>query len=286
MNTRKLLLSAVCTLAATSAFADAGVIKESVADLSPIQASNSQISFQAISTKVDYTETLADGSIFDTERSSVGGYAASLSLMNKMIWNNDYIRLQYSHNIGHTGYTGGNLFPVQTPYGSVQNVNSIALRDISLRYGSGFVFGNSAMVTPFLEAGQHKWDRGVNQGENYSNGYYGIGVLGQYSPIHSLVLSAEALVGRTKNSRIDIQPLDGVGFGAWSGGLGSSPLYQYGVSADYALTKSFHVDIGADYTEFKYGMSAVHFDLYGNGFLEPDSKTKYTTYTIGVGYAF
>jgi hypothetical protein len=214
--------------------------------------------------------------------------------MNKMIWNNDYIRLQYSHNIGHTAYVGQSLFG-GGGYGSLTGTSSASLRDLSLRYGTGFSLGNSAMVTPFLEVGEHKWDRGANAGENYSNDYYGIGVLGQYSPMRNLVLSIDALVGRTKNARVDVSPFyfydSGNNLHLFSGGslgLGGALLQQYGVSADYAVTKGFHVNIGVDYTEFKYGISAVNIDPdpYIGGWLEPDSKTKYTTYSFGVGYAF
>ena len=43
---------------------------------------------------------------------------------------------------------------------------------------------------------------------------------------------------------------------------------------------------GIDYMSFSYGMSAVY--PVGGGFVswEPDSKTNYTIFKLGVGYAF
>jgi len=272
MNTPKLLLSAACTLLAMSAVADSDIV-----------ASNNQIGVQAIATHVDYLETgdgfFAPAGPLDSERGNVYGYTLSMSFMEKIIMNNDYLRLEYSHNTGGTRYVGS-LIGGPGGYGSVVSRSSADLRDINLRYGTGFgLFGEKVMLTPYIEGGEHFWHRGVNDDEIYRNDYYGLGLLTQYSPVHRLVLSANAMIGHTKNSRIDavdIFPAD----------LGNSTLKQYGVSADFAFSKSAHANIGVDYTEFKYGMSPL--TPIGGGFVawEPDSTTKYITYKIGVGSSF
>ena len=69
--------------------------------------------------------------------------------------------------------------------------------------------------------------------------------------------------------------------GAFSGALGSSPLYQAGLNIDYALSKILHVNAGIDYVRFDYGKSAVY-----SGYLEPDSSSTYLVYKTGLGLAF
>ena len=137
------------------------------------------------------------------------------------------------------------------------------------------------MLTPYLELGSHQWDRGVNSGETYTHNYYGIGALGQYSPVSKLVLSANVLYGTTYGSYIKVNGPFG-----FSGGLGDSTLNKFGVAADYAFTKNFHGNVGVDYMSFKYGMSSVY--PVGGGFVawEPASKTTYTMVKVGLGYAF
>lgn len=254
------------------------------AGTSDIKAANNQIGIQTISTKVDYLET--GNGIFgtqtgtlDTETGSVPGYALSLSVMQDWAFGNDYFAAEYSHSSGNTSYTGGLIGPPAAPYGSVTGTSSATLINFSARYGTGFIVNDELMLTPYAELGNHEWDRGVNLGETYTHNYYGIGVLGQYSPVSKLVLSANAMVGKTSGSNIAVN-------GAFSGGLGNSTLTRVGVAADYAFAQNFHGNVGVDYMSFSYGISAVH--PLGGGFVawEPDSKTKYTTIKIGLGYAF
>jgi len=254
------------------------------ADVSDIKASNNQLVFGIMSTNVDYTET--GSGIFgtptgtlDTEKGRVPGYSLSVSTMQDLWLGNDYIEAEYDHASGNTEYVGGLVGPPPTPYGSVVGTSGASLTNYSARYGAGLIVNDRLMLTPYIEFAHHEWDRGVNSGELYTSNYSGIGVLGQYSPASRLVLSANALFGRTFGNNIDIT-------GAFSGALGNSNLYRAGAAADYAFTKNFHLNVGVDYTSFEYGISAVY--PVGGGYVawEPDSKTNYTTLRVGLGYGF
>ncbi|MNR76011.1 hypothetical protein D3C72_66640 [compost metagenome] len=254
-----------------------------LAQIQEIRSSNNQIGIQGISSYVDYTET-NDGRLgttagrLNTEKGWVPGYGISASLMQDWLFGNDYLQLQYSRNKGHTDYTGSPI--TGGAFGSVTQQNSATLTDYSLRWGKGFSVNQNSMITPYLEFGRHEWKRGVNQGETYTNNYYGVGALAQYSPMQRLVLSANALIGRTSGADISV-----AGPRSFSGPLGNSNLYRVGVSADYAFTQNFRGNVGVNYSAFKYGSSASY-PITGGFIWEPDSSTRYTTISAGVGYAF
>ncbi|HWT70815.1 MAG TPA: hypothetical protein VN361_01370 [Oxalicibacterium sp.] len=265
-------MAAMCLLASSTVW---GVLPSTaLADQLDIKSANNQIQVQARSTHVDYTER-DDFGILDTERGDVPGFALSYSAM----WsNNYYLQLQYGRNQGHTRYVGQALIG-GTGYGSVVDRSGATMTDYQLRAGRGFVLSDAVMLTPYGEIGHHRWERGVNDGETYTHDYFGIGALAQYSPMPRLVLSANLMVGRTFHSDIDVA---GSAPFAFSASLGNSDLYKAGLAADYAFTRNFHGMIGLDYSSFEYGNSAVS----AGGFYEPDSKTRYTTVNVGVGYAF
>ena len=263
----KTILSVACAAISVSALAGTADIK----------ASNNQAGIQFISTDVNYKETGngtvgAAGVTMDTENGRVPGVALSASAMKDLWLGNDYIEAEYSRNSGHTNYVGAAQGGV---FGSARQSDGATIIDYHLRYGKGFIMGAGLMLTPYGEIGHHNWDRNVNLGETYTNYYYGIGVLGQYSPVEKLVLSANGLIGRTAKSNIDV-----TGFG--SARLGNSNLYRIGVSADYALTQNIHANAGVDYTSFDYSASAIQ----PGAWAEPDSTSRYTTVKVGLGYTF
>jgi hypothetical protein len=239
-----------------------------------IKNANNAIGIQYIKTNVNYTETY-NGVIADTENGYVPGFAINFSMMKDLLFGNDYIAASYSQNKGRTNYVGsyqgGN-------YGDLKTTSPAILRDYSIRYGRGFEISNQTMLTPFVELGRHQWDRNLGSyQETYSNLYYAAGLLGQISPAKNWVLSAFGMYGKTSNSNISVSgaiPFPG-------GGLGNSDIYKLGLGVDYAFTRSFHGNINATYSSFKYGQSSII-----NGYLEPDSTTKYTTFGVGASYNF
>ncbi|MGA7593900.1 MAG: hypothetical protein WCA64_01785 [Gallionella sp.] len=269
---------------AAIAIAGLSALSAAFADTYDIKVSNNQVGMQIISTNVDYTET-GNGIKLDTEKGSVPGYALSASTMQDLWLGNDYAEAEYDNASGYTAYVGGYLSP-PTPYGSVVGTSSATLINYSARYGKGFMVGDEFMLTPYAEIGHHEWDRDVNLGEVYTHHYYGIGALGQYSPSGGLVLSAKAMIGRTFGSYITVNPTPVPGGNGFSGGLGNSALYRVGAGADYAVVENLHATICVEYTSFNYGISSVY--PVGGGFVawEPDSKTNYTTFKFGLGFAF
>ncbi len=255
------------------------VFAQSSAGVAAIKNTNNAIGIQAISTYVNYTETVR-GSTLDTEQGYVPGFALNVSFMQDWLLGNDYLAATFSQNTGKTNYTGSYLGSSQG-YGSVKQSNPAVLTDFSLRYGKGFVLNDQVMVTPFIELGSHQWKRNLGSyQETYSNRYYGLGLLGQVAITNALVLSSNAMIGNTVNSYISE-----TGSPSASGTLGNSTIYRLGISGDYAFTKSLHGNIGLDYTSFSYGQSAStrvgRYAVY-----EPNSTSQYTTYKIGLSYNF
>ena len=252
---------------------------QSSTGIAAIKNTNNAIGIQAISTYVDYTETV-EGKTFNTEQGYVPGFAINVSFMQNWLLGNDYLAASYSQSNGNTNYTGSYIGSSQG-YGSVKTTSPATLTDFSLRYGKGFVLNDQFMATPFIELGSHQWDRNLRTyQETYTNNYYGIGLLGQLAMTNAFVLSASALIGNTTNSNISISGSPYTG-----GALGNSTIYRLGISGDYAFTKSLHGNIGLDYTSFSYGQSTpTRVGRYV--YYEPSSTSQYTTYKIGLSYNF
>jgi hypothetical protein len=260
------------------------VSANALADSQDILAANNQMTIQYISTHVDYKE-IGNGfmgtstELLDTEHGPVPGVAFSLAVMDAP--ENIYFQAGYDRSSGSTNYVGSYIGGT---FGSVVGKTSVTMSNYDARIGKGYGWGSDAMLTPFLEMGGHEWSRLVNYGETYIHSYLGAGLLAQYVPVKKLVLSADALLGRTFGSHIQVN--SGPAMNGFSGDLGNSRIYRLGIAADYAFSGQIHGSIAMDYMAFRYGMSAA-FPI-GGGFVawEPDSKTWYTNYKVGLGVAF
>ena len=296
-NIQKILVAAILSLTATQALAGIDAIK----------ASNKQIGVQYVSTNVDYTEKV-DGLIADTEKGQIPGFGLSISMMKDLFFGNDYFYASFTRLNGDTRYTGSSYvdavyptFYVPGQYGTLQRSDSFQATDFTARYGKGIEFNQTFLMTPYVEAGYHEWHRGIGKSpidtygstpitsEKYTNGHFGVGLMGQLSPISNLVLTANALVGRTIGADILVKGAGTSPSTASTGsqGLGNSTIYRFGVSADYAFTEKVHGNIGVDYTSFDYGKSNDFIPSNTNtAIYEPNSESSYTTIKLGVGYAF
>lgn len=256
------------------------------ADMADISFSNNQIRVQAITTYVDYTET-GNGTlgtktgILDTESGPVGGFAVAFSFMNNLLLQHDYLELNADFSNGKTKYIGS--YQGGT-YGSVVSQSAATFHNFSGRYGRSFSLKDRFMLTPYFELGRHQWYRGVNSGELYSHNHYGLGIMGQYSPIKKWVYSANLMYGYTFGSAITVN--SSAGFNGFTGALGNSAKYRAALSADYAISKALHLNTGIEYVSFSYGMSGI-FPI-GGGYVawEPDSKTNFTIFRLGLGSEF
>jgi hypothetical protein len=280
------------------------------ADIKDIISANSQIGAQFVTTDVDYTETSQEGVKADTEKGFVPGVGVSLSVMKNVLFGNDYVAFQFSELNGNTDYTGGLNTPrvlSSTPsnYGSIHQKDGAQLIDFSGRIGKGFELNNSIMLTPYFEIGHHNWNRQINTSlpvvtqidrfsltskEEYNNYYFGFGAMGQITPINKLVITANAMIGSifspTMSSTGTPLAFGSIGPSTVSNNynLGTSIIYKFGLSLDYAFYQNFHVNAGADYSGFDYGKSSMT-STFPNSY-EPFSQTNYTTMKAGFGYSF
>ena len=247
-----------------------------------IEQSNNQLSVDYKSLGMGYEEILDNGKTFDTEKGDVRGFGVAVTFMSTCrqdVLNDLYFRGEYSRYRGDTHYIGGSA-DGRLPFGSIVDNHRATIDDFDFRLGKGFALGRDFMITPFFGIGHHEWDRAVNAGEDYKNGYYGAGLLLQWSPVHSFVLSADGLIGRTFDANVFVKANPGFNPDT-SLDLGSSRIYKVGVSGDYALTPLAHVNAGVEWTGFEYGESPVV-----NGILEPFSRTRDVTFRVGVGIGF
>lgn len=256
------------------------------ADTSGILAANNQFVVRSISTNVDYIE-IGNGRLgttvgtLDTETGPVSGIALGISVMGEVIFDRDLLKAEYDYSSGHTQYIGS--YQGGT-YGSVVQSSGAVLSNYMLRYGTGFELGRSAMLIPYLETGHHTWDRGVNYGELYTHRYYGAGVAGQYALGSRLVLSLEAMYGRTSESAIVVNA--GGGYSGFTAALGDSALYKAGMEMDFAVSPILHISIGVEQVAFDYGISATYRTSTTTVSWEPDSRSKYTIIKFGLGQSF
>lgn len=246
--------------------------------LNSVVAANRQTTISAVSTNVNYAETDSAG-LLDTEDGYIPGFSVTASYMGALFYQCEYLRAEFSQVSGTLGYVGSYIGSGEG-YGSVTASSDALLDDFSFRFGEGFEVGRAAMLTPYVELGYHTWERGINEGETYSHGYAGLGIMAQYAPVKSLVFSLNAMVGTTLNPSISI-----AGDYGFDAELGPSPITNLGLGVDYAILDSIHVSLSVDRTSFEYGQSGAHLTDIGLMY-EPDSSTTYTTYKVGFGYAF
>ena len=263
-----------------------GLSSPAFADLSDIQVSNNQISFQAISTQLFYSES-TNGiggesiSALDTQRGNVPGYEISLSMMSDE--ENLYFAAEYGKARGQTTYTGnqpgGN-------FGSLVNTTSSDQTNYHFRFGKGFeteAFNSQSMATLFFEIGNHKLVRNLAGTApylaTYSNNYLVFGGLGQYSPEGSkLVLSANAMWGITFSPNINTA-LGSVRT------RGNPPTTLSGFSADYEFVNHLHGNLSIEIVNFSFVISGSN-TVGASQVFAPNNSTDYTMIKLGLGYAF
>jgi hypothetical protein len=256
---------------------------EASASMDDIKAADNQVGIQGTMMHLDYTETgngfggTPIGTV-DTENGNVYGYNLTYSSLSDWFLGNDYLAIQYGQNNGNTEYVGQYIGGSVNNYGSVVTTSAANTTDYSMRYGKAFELGKTLAI-PYLEIGYHEWFRGINEGETYEHSYYALGGMFQFSPADKLVLTVDAFLGKTHSASIHV-PIASVY--SYSGTLGNFSIGHLSATLDYAFTTHIHGMVGADYTEYKYGISEPD----GFGIFEPDSKTQKTMYRIGIGYAF
>ncbi|MET0222073.1 MAG: hypothetical protein ABW213_15585 [Tardiphaga sp.] len=251
--------------------------------INPILIANTQVGLGIVGHHVDYNETTSFAPRFSSERGWVPGLQATVSAMAPMAdITNVYVMGRISWIKGTTQYSAF--------AGPVTSDRSGAdMRDADVRFGKGFDVAANWMVTPYLGAGYHDWDRDFNNRsgpfgyrELYQHGYVGAGVLLQWAPTQQLVISANGLAGTTFNAKMTTFFNGGALITPQDYRLGNSAMYLAGLSTDLAITREWHLNAGIDYATWRYGASPPGTD----GSLEPDSRTAIWTVKAGFGYSF
>jgi hypothetical protein len=307
---RKIILTGAAVVAMTAGVANAADMAVKAPPMAPpvvgcgynaITAANNQISLDYAGLNKEYTEFNSPGpvadpalplnAVLDTEK----GWVHGLSVTGSAMFNlgsvcNVYVFGRGSFFDGKTDYW--------QPLGRLGGQSNAKIWEGDFRFGKGFDLAPNFMLTPYLGVGARSWDRDLCQGgacfgfgfhENYSHSYVGAGLMGQFAVTPALVLSASGLVGGTFDSTITGGPLanGNPAIVNFRSGLGNSTIYKIEGSLDYAFTRNFHGNIGVEYTEFRYGQSALFVtDRLGNMGDEPDSRTRNVTVRAGLGWAF
>lgn len=260
---------------------------------------NSQIGVSFVAGNMDYAEfnqppagggPLANGAFpqgytLNSEKGWLPGVAVTGSYMSDCFSSipNIYVFGRGSYLDGKTDY-----------YNYTNNVpgkDPAKVWDGDFRLGKGFQVGTNAMLTPYIGAGAHSWERTISAVpggafiETYRHGYVGAGLLLQVATSPGVVLSGYGFGGSTFSSEMAFNPTtSGVATGH-TFGLGNSGIVKAGASVDYALNANWHVNAGVDYTYFKYGASRQEL-LPVFGIFEPPSRTHDIRLSAGVGYSF
>ncbi len=253
--------------------------------LGDIMASNNEVGIASISQNINYSELDSlqsfGGPSLDSEQGSPGGYAFTVSV-DKDLWStNNYLALGYSSTSGTTNYTGGVMSGSGT-YTPLSAISGARTSDYYARVGTTFIPGDHTMVTPYLEYGNHTWDRNVGQStsfgyaETYTHDYAGAGMLLQFAPVDKLVLTADLFMGTMLNASISAASLGTQSM------TDPNMLTRIGVGLDYRLWHDIHLTLGFDQVQYSYSGSAVS----STGFLEPPSNTTLQVTSIGLAYGF
>jgi len=282
---KKILLGSVILLAGISMQSPASAADMplkaapySACGYNAITASNNQISVDFATEHVDYLETF--GGPLDSEKGWVPGVSVTGSAMR------NWFGLCNVYFFGRGTFLNGTTHYWASGGPVTSNTDGARISEEDFRLGKGFDLANNVMLTPYLGGGARQWGRNLSgpsgYHEDYRHAYLGGGLLLQYSPVHRLVLSTSALVGRTFNSEMEASQNGGFPIPPWTFPLGHRAIFMTESSADYAITPSVHANVGVQYTSFKYGQSPVN----PFGFLEPDSRSHNVTVRAGLGWAF
>jgi hypothetical protein len=116
----------------------------------------------------------APGSL-DTENGNIPGFGLSATSMSDWALGNDYLQFDFNYSNGNTDYVGSYINS-NAGYGSLKSSSTAHIYNYSARYGKGFSMSKQTMLTPYVELGHHRWERGLSatQDETYSHNYGGL----------------------------------------------------------------------------------------------------------------
>jgi len=270
-----------CAASIAVAHADDFVLRGTRSD---IVKSNNQVTLNVSGSYLDYLES-SGSTPLDSERGWQPGLSVTGSVMTDIGLSNLYLYGSLSWNKGNSNYVGafngGN-------YGDLRQRDNAEIYNEDFRIGKGVAIDDSFMLTPYIGLGARQWRRDVTGSggyrEDYSHGYVGGGLLMQYSPGPGWVVGLNGLIGSTFSAAMKTTATaGGAAITPQTYKLGNSAIYMVGASVDRAITDTVHANVSVDYTNFKYGRSAVSSI---DSTYEPDSRTSTVALKVGLGFAF
>ena len=193
------------------------------ADVQTIRNSDTAYWASVGAAQVNYKESVSP--IPNSQHGWIPSMAAGLDYMGNSGW---YFATEGSLSLGDDYYNGAYLAAPTVPVGGTTHALIAA---VDGKIGKGFVLGNSAVFTPYLDLGYRYWERdlGNDQIEKYDNFEALGGAMLQYSPSTSWVMSAYGAAGLTFSGQMST--------GGTDFDLGSAGVYKLGGKVGYNLTQ-------------------------------------------------
>jgi hypothetical protein len=247
----------------------------------PVINVNNEFGIAAQGFLQSYSETIPAGT-FDSEHGTIPGLQVKATTMQDGFGiDNIYAGIRYQYDQGGVGYSGANLF-TKVP---LKSTTDYTVNDLGVELGKGFLLSENVLITPFVQGGWHDWRRALSavQVEDYTHYYVGGGVRGDLGVTNRLVLTGRLGVAETISPSMTATASPGSGLPPrMTFALGSAPLYQAGMGADYQFYAQMHLYGGVDYSHFSYDASAIN----SLGFNEPTSTTDEAVFRLGLALQF
>jgi hypothetical protein len=221
----------------------------------------------------DYKEPGVGGNLPDSETDWLPSAEIGISGLTK---NNIYLGLEGSLIFGDAKYKGAYLSSPTVP---ITSTTQETIGRVDGQIGKGFILGQGAMLTPYLELGYRYWNRdlGPSEVEKYSSYESLVGLKLQISPTSKTVFTLYGAGGTTIDPQMRIYDQ--------TFNLGDSAVYKAGTKFSYDISHRFSLFSSFDFDHFQFFKSQV-VDVGGNGIYEPNSHTDETAVRVGVSYAF
>jgi hypothetical protein len=228
----------------------------------------------------------------DSEQGWVPGFGVKASAMfNAFAIDNVFAAVRYNYNNGNTNYSG---YSVNPPFKQISESSGEVVNDVGIEIGKGFLLlSDKAILIPALQAGYRTWDRvlpgGFSPEESYRFFAVGIGLRGDYAVTDRLAVMAKVGWEYTIDATDQTAANPGDSKPANLLDLGSRPIYQISLGADYRVTEHIHTFFQVDYTRFSFGQSQDAFYTVGRRLMyeyELPSLTNDVLLQFGVAWGF
>jgi hypothetical protein len=235
------------------------------ADVGTISNSNNAYWASVGASTLNYKESVQP--IPNSQRGELPSVAVGASYMGS---SGLYVALDSSVSFGNDHYKGALM---ATPSVLHERTTKAVITTVDGKLGKGFVLGQSAMVTPYVDVGFRYWERTLSnqQKEDYQNFAILGGAMFQYSPMDRLVLTTYGAAGLTLSPQMRTS---GVTYD-----LDSAGVYKLGGKIGYNLTQRLEFFTSLDFDYFRFVKSDVKSGIY-----EPSSFTSDTSVRVGLSY--